>query len=88
MTQDNDQYERDKAIPGSIPSSVREKGSEARIAEKRASTAWVHVDDLRELIEQWEAEIEPVGGLGQKHQTLADCADDLEEVIEQSHESK
>lgn len=46
MTKDEDPYDNRKPVPGSVPSSVRKAGDEARIAEKKASDEWVHVDEI------------------------------------------
>lgn len=51
MTQDEDSNDDRKPIPGSIPSSVRKAGAEARIAEKKASDEWVRADDVIEQLE-------------------------------------
>lgn len=54
MTEDDNTNDRNPSADGEyIPSSVRKAGAEARIAEKKASEEWVHVDDLHDLVERW-----------------------------------
>ena len=83
MTGNNNTNDK-KPIRGSIPSSVRKAGAEARMAEKKTSEDWVHVDDLHELIEQWMDIAAGSEGFASDDYAIAlrRCADELEEVIE------
>lgn len=92
MTQDEDSNDDRKPIPGSIPSSVRKAGAEARIAEKKASDEWIHVDELAAAINDWTYDRKEIGEWDAYEEGhfmgRLECAVEIEELIKKDdHES-